>query len=301
MPPQPPSSRNGASEVVVARVEREARRRRSRAPASRSVVACLTATTFALLARELRDRARARGSGSRAAGCCRGSPAGRPAASAMAAKWRAHALDRRLVVVRRDGQEAVHAERGAPRASGARSARCRRCPCSRSTRASRADLVEHRLEQRELLGVGRASGPRRSCRRARGPRSRAPTRWRASARAASRSSEPSARERRHHRGADAAERGGSGAAALRRDSRAIIAGVTGHVRGTSRARPSGRAAARARGAPRAATPGTNASREVASWRIVSSSPVAAEQRLLVRDQARQPHRVDRHVVPGHRA
>ena len=49
------------------------------------------------------------------------------------------------------------------------------------------------------------------------------------------------------------------------------------------------------------TPGTKASREVASWRIVSSWPSAAEQRLLVGDEARQPHGVDRNVVPGHGA
>ena len=44
------------------------------------------------------------------------------------------------------------------------------------------------------------------------------------------------------------------------------------------------------------TPGTNASREIVSWRIVSSWPVAAEQHLLVRDEPGQPHRVDRRLA-----
>ena len=47
-------------------------------------------------------------------------------------------------------------------------------------------------------------------------------------------------------------------------------------------------------------PGTNASRESVSWRIVSSSPVAAEQHLLVRDEPGQPHGVDRRAVAHRR-
>ena len=44
------------------------------------------------------------------------------------------------------------------------------------------------------------------------------------------------------------------------------------------------------------TPGMNDARSSESWRMVSVSPVAAEQHLLVRDQPAQPHRVHRHAV-----
>ena len=50
------------------------------------------------------------------------------------------------------------------------------------------------------------------------------------------------------------------------------------------------------------TPGTNASREVVSWRIVRISPGPAEDDLLVGDETRQPDGVDRHLTahPGRR-
>ena len=131
---------------------------------------------------------------------------GRPsAASAIAAEVGDDARPRRLVVVRRDGQEGVDAglERRARErdrvvrvvGAGVGDDACRRRPPPRRSRPS----------GRASRGR-RPSGLRRSCRRRRSRRSRVSTRWCASRRAEGKLTEPSGLKRRHHRGQEFAER-----------------------------------------------------------------------------------------------
>ena len=163
--------------------------RRSPVPATVSGVACLTADEVRVARSDLDDRARidvhddalrdvveherqvARAVGDRA-------------------EVAPHALDRRLVVVRRDREEAVHAEGRSLARQRGRVRRCRRSRCwrrcARRRRPPRAPPRTARASRRR-----RASEPHRSCPRAPARPSRCATRWRASAREAPRSSEPS--------------------------------------------------------------------------------------------------------------
>ncbi len=189
------------------------------------------------------------------------------------------ALGRRLVVVRRDGQEAVHAE---PARIPRQVHRVRRVVGARVRDHARirSDLVEHRLEQRELLVVGqrRALAGRAGEHEALGAVLHEVAGERARGVQVERAV---GAERRRHCGADApGGRLGRAVAAL--DSRCDHSlGQAARNVSSPTVRPGGSSRTRRTAS---STPGTKASREVASWRIVSSWPSAAEQRLLVGDR-----------------